>query len=275
MNPTTRNSLMIGGALIVTALLLTCGPMTNWFGMGKTKLDASADVAAGPPPPSADTNTAGALAAASAGAMAGAQVGTADLAGAEVGATEVAEISDGIGASAVAPRSNVGSAETDVSTASAVNPDEVIGDAGAGAAIAITAPPSSASETVPEVAVANVSVPEPAVLAAAAAASAASAFDEAFGSGSAANALPGDLSENDSLAALNTVGKVVDRFAPPVAAVGGSVLALASSGGAFGIQAGGVRASCDSPGAGCQNLLIAGGSVIVVPPIVGGVRPTP
>ena len=260
--------------MIVTALLLTCGPMTNWFGMGKTKLGATADVAAGPPP-AADLNAAGSLAAASAGAMAGAQVGTADLVGAEVSATDVAETSDEIGGSAVAPRSNVGSAETDVSTASAANTDEVIADAGAGAAIAITATPSSVSDAVPEVAVANVSAPDPALLAAAAAASAAIAFDEAFGSVSAANTLPGDLSENDSLAALNTVGKVVDRFAPPVAAVGGSVLALASSGGAFGIQAGGVRASCDSPGAGCQNLLSAGGSVVVVPPIVGGVRPTP
>lgn len=43
MTPTTRNSLMVGGALIVIALLLTCGPIRGIFGTGDA--GTSADVA--------------------------------------------------------------------------------------------------------------------------------------------------------------------------------------------------------------------------------------
>ena len=42
MTPTTRNTLVIGGGLIVIALLLTCGPMSGLFGGGE---DATETVA--------------------------------------------------------------------------------------------------------------------------------------------------------------------------------------------------------------------------------------
>jgi hypothetical protein len=70
---------------------------------------------------------------------------------------------------------------------------------------------------------------------------------------------------------VSAAGLVVDRFAPPVAALGGSPLALAAASDRFGADAGGVRDSCDGPGAGCRNVRGAGR----VPPIIPGVRPVP
>ena len=78
MSPTTRNTLMIGGGLIVAALLFTCGPLKNMFGGAET----SPQVAAGPPADlPAETGTPDAMAGAVAGAAVGADVGASDLAG--------------------------------------------------------------------------------------------------------------------------------------------------------------------------------------------------
>ncbi|MBC8188150.1 MAG: hypothetical protein H8E78_08115, partial [Proteobacteria bacterium] len=62
MSPTSRNTLMIGGALILIVLLLVWGPLEDRFGTGGSKVDETPPVAAGPP---AD----------SAGALAGAELG--------------------------------------------------------------------------------------------------------------------------------------------------------------------------------------------------------
>jgi len=48
MSPTQKNTLKIGGALIVIALLLVCGPLSDRWG-GGSKVDEAPPVAAGPP----------------------------------------------------------------------------------------------------------------------------------------------------------------------------------------------------------------------------------
>lgn len=296
--------MLIGGGLIVVALLLTCGPMTNWFGIGDNGVNATPDVAAGPP--AGSMNAAGSLAAATAGALAGGEVGNADVAAAmslkekcdrerqmllDAGlnldtldpdcdgigggaAVSSADRASGAGIGSGAAIAGAGSAGAS-GAAGAAGAAGLAAGAGAGAVIAGTSgsggsgsaaasgasalPPVSAGG--PNVNVGNLSAVSPAAALAAAAATATGAFDESFAG-------------NDGQAQSPAAGKVVDRFAPPVAAVGNSGMALAANGGAFGIQAGGVRASCDSPGAGCSSL--RSGTVRrapPVPPIVGGTRP--
>lgn len=48
MSPTQKNTLKIGGALIVIALLLVCGPLSDRWG-GGSKVEEAPPVAAGPP----------------------------------------------------------------------------------------------------------------------------------------------------------------------------------------------------------------------------------
>ena len=59
-------------------------------------------------------------------------------------------------------------------------------------------------------------------------------------------------------------GKVVDRFAPPVAAVPTGGLAMNGAQRSVGSSIGGVRQPCDSPGAGCRNTF--GGARPPTPP---------
>ena len=70
MTPTSRNSLMIGGGLIVIALLLTCGPMRGLFGGAPpATVTEPPSVAAGPPeeaPAPADADAADAMVSATA-----------------------------------------------------------------------------------------------------------------------------------------------------------------------------------------------------------------
>lgn len=257
MTPTTRNSLMVGGILIVIALLLTCGPIRGIFGAGD--VGTSADVAksdATPLPPVGAAplvNTPADLGAATTGAIAGSQIGSADAAAvASVASNSVAPalvagaagaagaaISDPAGVGAAGPSgadANVATASTDI-----VVPSD-------------SAVPSSLP-------VAN-SIPAPVVnldVALEESAAAASAFDNAFDSG---------------MADMPAAGAVVGRFAPPVAAISSQRLALNGVDRAVGIGAAGIRAPCDSPGAGCRNLQLSMASPIPInPPIVSG--PTP
>ena len=254
MTPTTRNSLMVGGALIVIALLLTCGPIRGIFGTGDA--GTSADVAtsdATPLPPvgaALPVNTDAALGAAKTGAVAGSQIGSADAAAVASAAPN-----------SVAPvlvAGAAGAAEAAGSGAAA--------DAGASVAAASTGialPAVSASP--PSVPVSNsitTAVVNPAI-ALAASAAAASAFDNAFD-----NAFAGGMAD------MPAAGAVVGRFAPPVAAISSQRLALNGVDRAVGIGAAGIRAPCDSPGAGCRNLQLSMASPIPInPPIVSG--PTP
>lgn len=50
MSPTSRNVLMIGGALILIALLLICGPLSDRLGDSGQGVHEAPPVAAGPPP---------------------------------------------------------------------------------------------------------------------------------------------------------------------------------------------------------------------------------
>ncbi|HIF95081.1 MAG: hypothetical protein ABGX04_03445 [Myxococcales bacterium] len=70
MTPTSRNTLMIGGALILISLLLVCGPLSGLLGSGGSSLEEAPSVAAGPP-----ADHSGALGAAAVGALAGARLG--------------------------------------------------------------------------------------------------------------------------------------------------------------------------------------------------------
>ena len=256
MTPTTRNSLMVGGALIVIALLLTCGPIRGIFGTGDA--GTSADVAtsdATPLPPvgaALPVNTGAALDAATTGAVAGSQIGSADAAAVASAAPN-----------SVAPVLVAGAAEAAGSGAA---------DAGASVAAASTGivlPAVSASP--PSVPVSNsimAAVVNPAI-ALAASAAAASAFDNAFDNGFD-NGFAGGMAD------MPAEGAVVGRFAPPVAAISSQQLALNGVDRAVGIGAAGIRAPCDSPGAGCRNVQVSMASPPPInPPIVSGPTPPP
>jgi len=145
---------MIGGALIVIALLLTCGPWRHFFGGADGADQTLPSVAAAPPDDTEEILPA-------AGVVAGDQ--SDDI---EVSATA------GAAGPQVAPIVGAGVA------------------AGAGV-VAATAPsasspaPPAVSAGVPDTPVAAATAPNPAVLAAAAALAAVSAFDDAFDGGDA------------------------------------------------------------------------------------------
>ncbi len=68
---------------------------------------------------------------------------------------------------------------------------------------------------------------------------------------------------DDNFGDLQFGGPVVDRFAPPVAAVMPSALALNIAGRNVGLPAGSVRQPCDGPGAGCANTPVPVGPIVV------------
>jgi hypothetical protein len=121
MSRTSRNTLMIGGALILIALLLVCGPLSDRLGSGGSKIEEAPPVAAAPP-----VDAARALDAAASGALAGGTLG-------EVRADAVAADA-GVGAGEVA----AGTAIALGSTVAAVTAD------GAGSAAPASPPPVSA-----------------------------------------------------------------------------------------------------------------------------------
>ena len=256
MTSTTRNSLMVGGALIVIALLLTCGPIRGIFGTGDA--GTSADVAtsdATPLPPvgaALPVNTDAALGAAKTGAVAGSQIGSADAAAvASAAPNSVAPVlvAGAAGAAGAAEAAGSGAADAGASVAAA--------------STGIVLPAVSASP--PSEPVSNsimAAVVNPAI-ALAASAAAASAFDNAFDNGFAGG-----------MADMPAEGAVVGRFAPPVAAISSQQLALNGVDRAVGIGAAGIRAPCDSPGAGCRNVQVSMASPPPInPPIVAGTPP--
>lgn len=277
MTPTTRNTLVIGGGLIVIALLLTCGPMSGLFGSGEdaTETVASVEAEIETPPvsaaPQVDEADAMAMAgAATSGAATGAGAGAsgaaaAGLDGGAVGQAGAGDTADEplVAAAAASGGSSTGAGVATAATAAGVGAATAGAGAAAGASgsgsSAATAsqaatPPVSTAPPVPAVAVADTSAAD-------AAAGAASAFDDAYAS------LSGD--------GIDAAGKVVDRFAPPVAAVPTGGLAMNGAQRSVGSSIGGVRQPCDSPGAGCRNTF--GGARPPTPPanppIIPGQRP--
>ena len=270
MTPTSRNSLMIGGGLIVIALLLTCGPMRGLFGGAPpAAVTEPPSVAAGPPeeaPAPADADAADAMVSATAagdGAANGAEAGMngVAVAGLDGGAatgegTAVAATAEAETAVAM-PTSTAGAG---VAAATAAGADAGSGSGAAATKTVSTPPTPPVSAGPPAVVVANTSGVDAAAARSAAAAAATNAFDDAYAS------LSGD--------GVDAAGKVVDRFAPPVAAVASGGLAFNGAQRSIGSSIGGVRQPCDSPGAGCRNTVTpASPSAPANPPIVGGTRP--
>ena len=263
MTPTTRNSLMVGGVLIVIALLLTCGPIRGIFGAGDA--GTSADVAtsdATPLPPvgaALPVNTDAALGAATTGAVAGSQIGSADTAAV---ASEAPE--------SVAPVLVAGAAAEAAGAAAeaAGAAAEAAGAADEGASVAVASTdivPPAVSASPPSVPVSTSTMAVDPAIALAASTAAAAAFDDAFGNGFAGG-----------MADMPAEGVVMARFAPPVAAISSQRLALNDVDRAVGIGAEGIRAPCDSPGAGCRRLQVAAPPPIPInPPIVPGPAPPP
>ncbi len=271
MSPTSRNSLMIGSALIAIALLFTFGALDGWLGGANGSGAPLPAVTAGP-----KASSAGPLGSAVVGAAAGAQLGQPEVAaaavaepaddvvvgggalsGASVGAAGAAT---GVGGGGVVVAGLGGAGVAGGAVAAGTTGGGGAGGAGAEAAAstpvasapvaAAFLPPVSAGGPVTMVAA---SIPAPVLLAAAAT----GAFDRAFGG-------PDE----------STAGPVVARFAPPVAAVGGSPMALAAAAQPFGTQLDGIRQACDSPGAGCRNVMGVGPNPMPNPPIlVPGQRP--
>jgi len=77
LSPTSRNSMKIGAALILIALLLVCGPISDRMG-GRESAGKAPSVAAGPPVVPVDPS--GAVEAVAAGALVGASVAETDAA---------------------------------------------------------------------------------------------------------------------------------------------------------------------------------------------------
>jgi len=284
MTPTTRNSLMVGGAAIVIALLLTCGPLQGIFGGNEAEVAEAPAVAAGPPVDASDSIETAAVETAAMGAVAGGSLGDANVAGSvsggDAGTSAEAAVVDpaakavstpvvagaagaagAAGGAAVAATTVAGSSAATTTTA---------GAGAAGATAATTAattratpppvssgPPVIATPVMASTPVASAAVVNPLAAAAAAGASAVKSFDEAY-----AETAQGQQG-------LPAAGPVVGRFAPPVAAIAGSTLALNGVNRGVGLDAGSIRQPCDSPGAGC----LRGTPAPANPPIVPGTRP--
>lgn len=221
MSRTSRNTLMIGGALILIALLLFCGPLSGRFGSGGQKVDDPPSVAAGPPVDA--TNATNAMEVADSAAL-GALVGAsgADSSGSENGARLDASPAD----DELPP----------VVVLAAGDADEALAGAGGVAAgTAATDPDGTGGGVV----LPPISAGPPAATTAAAAGP--DLEDGAEDAGEAFDAIlfyePG-------------IGPASERFAPPVAAPGNRPFDIAKIAG----LGSGARLPCDSPGSGCRNV---------------------
>ncbi len=292
MSPTSRNTLMIGGALILVALLLVCGPLSGQFGSGGSTVEEAPSVAAGPP-----VDAGAALGAAASGAMAGARIG-------EIGVGSVAGVTNddpcarerddtdatsgagrdgadcpplagdagttvsdaGVSAGAVA----AGTAVVAGATAAAVTSGGSGGGSGSASAnananaspnVSSAATPPPVSAGVPSTAVSALGG-VPILAAAAGAGTAAAAASGAFD-----NAVASARNQNGG---VGPAGRIVDRFPPPVAASSNSGMRVASN-----LNRGPLILPCDSPGSGCRNVRGGGSSPPgnLNPPIIPGGRP--
>jgi len=217
MSPTSKNALKIGGALILIALFLVCGPLRDRLGSGGKNLEEAPSVAAGPPLEPVDFDTTPAVEAVAAGALVGILAP---------------------GVEAVAPLEDVKT--EDDSPALPIVAAAVTG-AAAGAAVAADSGSGSRGSVLPPVSagVPQVSVVTDEIPGVAAAVAAVSAFDDSMESSD-----------------LGMAGTAADRFPPPVASEGDSLLALSTE--PFGMDSGNLLQPCDSPGSGCQRLKSSG-----------------
>jgi hypothetical protein len=71
MSPTSKNALKIGGALILIALFLVCGPLKDRLGSGGKGVEEAPSVASGPPLEPVELDTTGAVEAVAVGALVG------------------------------------------------------------------------------------------------------------------------------------------------------------------------------------------------------------
>ena len=222
MSPTSRNTLMIGGALILIALLLVCGPLTDRFGSGGSGVDTAPTVSARPP-----TDDSGAVEAASTGALIGASIAEIDVAALDDTKPDDAEL---MGLSGVGAGSG---AEAALAAA-------VVAGATAGAAVASESGSGGGGDAkLPAV---SAGVPAVAVAAPVVAGLGALAADGGENTNEAARAF------DNSLASLSPLGPAKNLFAPPVAAERGG------SPQPFGIDNASMPRVCDSAGSGCNNL---------------------
>ena len=71
MSPTSKNALKIGGALILIALFLVCGPLRGRLGSGGKNVEEAPSVASGPPLDPVEVDTSDALEGIAAGVLIG------------------------------------------------------------------------------------------------------------------------------------------------------------------------------------------------------------
>lgn len=226
MSPTSRNTLKIGAALILIALLLVCGPIADRMGLRGGSVEEAPSVATGPPVDPIDTSDA--VEAVAAGALVGASIEETDVAA--LGDVETGDVKTEDASSVVAAGVVAGAAGAAAGAGAA-------GSSGTGGAGPL--PPVSAGVP-PATDVASGGLSE----AAAAAAATAEAFEKLL----------------DSAMANASAGRPAARFAPPVAAAGVGE-SFASTIETFRIEGGDLLRPCDSPGSGCQNLNAGGGNI--------------
>ncbi len=238
MDPTSRNRvLMIGGALIVIALLLVCGPLQDRIGSDRSGTPLP-PVAAGPPEPAAER-------------VPVQPAPNAAPEAAPVPAVEPAVEESVEGPAVVAmPVVSDSAAGGDVALETAA----AAGAAAAGASAAVETAASAPSVPAELPSVSAAPPPSP---------TAAAVFDDALGATS--------LGSVRDEVGVGPAGAAAERFAPPVAS-GGPVPLGIQAAQQFGIDSS-LRRPCDTPGSGCQNLVSAGGTGN--PPIRPGVRPVP
>jgi len=187
MSPTSKNALKIGGALILIALFLVCGPLRDRLGSGGNNVEGAPSVASGPPLEPVEVDTTDALE----GIAAGVLIGTSASEPQAVAPLEDVETKDDLPVLPIVAAAAAGAA--------------VAADTGTGSGGTVL-PPVSAGVPPTNVVADEIPGVDPAV-------AAASAFDESRASrdgpggraGRAVNIFPPPVdAEGDSLLALST-----------------------------------------------------------------------
>jgi len=250
MDPTSRNRvLMIGGALIVIALLLVCGPLQDRIGRDRPGTPLP-PVAAGPPEPSESVVEPAPKAPELEPQPEAAPTPEPIAAGAAKESVEATPVAAApVGSSAPADGAAAAESATATATATATAAGAAAGASAGGTETAASAP--SPAEA-PAVSAAPPARPTPAT-----------AFDEALAATS--------LGSTGDAVGVGPAGAASSRFAPPVASGGPMALGLQAAQ-QFGVDTS-LRRPCDTPGSGCQNLVST--AAPPNPPIRPGVRPVP
>ncbi len=285
MDATSRNRiLMIGGALIVIALLLVCGPLGPQLGGDGSTTGEPPSVAAGPPQPVLDEADEDGVGVAGPGLETDGETGetasaarpqdgteadeTTALATAPSAAAEetgeqedpampgAAGLAAGTAAASGAAAATAGAATAGSGGAAA--PSAAAGAPGPAGATGAETPVAAGAPAGAELPPVSAGVPSPP-----AAPEASEVFDRML----ASNAL-GAASDGSE---AGPAGAVSRRFQPPVASGGPAALGIAAAQ-QFGFDSSLLR-PCDTPGSGCQNVIPAPGPPN--PPIRPGTRPVP